>query len=80
MLHYYIRRIKRFKNLNEVADIVERYFGILDNLPHSLIPKYFTDFIIKFWNSIEYTMTKSNNRFERELYIATNQFIAHFPH
>lgn len=61
LLHYYVRRIKRFKNLSEVADIIERYFASIEELPEELIPKYFTEFVIKLWNKLEYNICNSNN-------------------
>lgn len=30
LLHYYVRRVKRFSNLSEVADVMERYFAVLE--------------------------------------------------
>lgn len=45
LLDFYLQRLKKYRNLGEVTDIVERYFECLRRLPGYLRPTFFTSFI-----------------------------------
>ena len=61
-----------------VVEYLENIFGLLGKLPKYLIPKYFTDFMYKFMQTVE-AQSNEGPDFKKKLITASNQFINYFP-
>ena len=64
LLDFYLGRLKRFKHIPEIIELVEHAFNLIGQLPAYLIPKYFSEFVCKIMQAAEaQTKQPSDKRF-----------------